>query len=279
MTEVFEVHVPQHASIDLVFLHGLDGDARQSWSTGAPGTFWPQWLAEDIDGVAAWTADYDAWSSRWRGHSMSIPDRAINLMALLRNHGIGDRPLCFVTHSMGGLLAKEMLMHASEGRDDFAVFARAVRGVVFLATPHTGAGITKAVDALGKVYRGTPAVADLRRNAPHLRQLNDRYRDWANEAGLRHLVFFETRPTFGVRIVDETSANPGLPRVRPVPVDADHISIVKPVSRRDLVYGQVRHFVADLLRSPETRAAPKGVEVHGPNHGTIILGSGNTVDG
>lgn len=36
MTEVFEAHVPQHASIDLAFLHGLDGDARQSWSAGAP---------------------------------------------------------------------------------------------------------------------------------------------------------------------------------------------------------------------------------------------------
>jgi hypothetical protein len=43
VTEVFEVHVPQEAVIDLVFIHGLDGDARRSWSAGPPESFWPLW--------------------------------------------------------------------------------------------------------------------------------------------------------------------------------------------------------------------------------------------
>lgn len=275
MTEVYEVACPEDAALDVVFLHGLDGDARMSWTAGAPELFWPQWLGEDVPRAAIWTVGYDAWSSGWRGQSMSLPDRAINLLALLQTHMIGERPLYFVAHSMGGLLAKEMLLHASERRDDFAVFADAIQGVAYLATPHTGSGVVKVVDRLGRLYRGTAAVEDLRRNAPHLRQLNDRYRDWVADAGIRHLVFFETRDTAGVRVVDETSANPGIAGVRPIGVDADHTAICKLVSRRELVYGQVRRFVAGANRRP--RSDKSGVHVDGPNHGTIVVGDGNTI--
>ncbi|WP_409182830.1 tetratricopeptide repeat protein [Amycolatopsis sp. VS8301801F10] len=247
MTAVVAVHVPRPAVLDVVFVHGLDGDARASWRRGGDGTFWPRWLAADLAGVAVWTVGYDAWSSGWRGRSMPVPDRAVNLMAQLQNAGLGERPLCFVTHSMGGLLVKEILLHAAESRTDFACFAKAAKGVVFLGTPHTGSGLTRAVDALGVLYRGTPAVDDLRRNSAYLRQLNDRYRDWADETGIANLVFFETRLTRRVRVVDEASANPGLPRVRPIPVDADHVGICKPADRDSLVYGQVKRFVLGLL--------------------------------
>ena len=283
MTEVFEVHRPDEADLDVVFLHGLDGDARKSWSAAGPGSFWPQWLAEDVERVAVWTVDYDAWSSGWRGRSMSLPDRAINLLAVLQIPGVGERPLAFVAHSMGGLLAKEMLLHAAEGHTDFAPFAAAARGVVFLATPHTGSGLTRAVDALGSIYRGTPAVEDLRSNCAHLRQLNDRYRDWVDETRIRNLIFFETRLTKGMRVVDEASANPGIARVRPIAVDADHVDICKPMSRRELVYGQVRRFVTALARDDpgELRAGPelgpRRVRISGSNHGIIVTGDRNTI--
>ncbi|MFE1909235.1 hypothetical protein ACFW96_37025, partial [Streptomyces gardneri] len=257
MAEVIEVHVPERPVLDVVFLHGLDGDARKTWTgkgEGAP--FWPAWLAEDLEGVAVWSVGYEAWSSGWRGRAIPMQDRAVNLMAQLQNLGIGQRPLCFVTHSMGGLLAKEILLHAAEGRTDYAVFATAARGVVFLGTPHTGSGVPAAVEALKVVYRATRAVKDLRRNSAHLRQLNDRYRDWAGESGIANLVFFEAYPIKGVRVVDEASANPGLPHIRPIPVDADHIGICKVTDRRDLVYGQVKRFLADILSARVDRDPP-----------------------
>jgi len=232
----------------VVFVHGLDGDARKSWTVSGS-SFWPLWLAEDVAEVAVWSVGYAAWSSGWRGQVMPIQDRAINVLAQLQNNGIGDRPLCFVTHSMGGLLVKEMLLHAAEGRTEFAHFATATKGVVFLGTPHTGAGLAKVINALGVVYRGTSAVGDLKRNSAHLRQLNDRYRNWVDVVGIRNLVFFETLPTKGVHVVDEGSANPGLARVKPIPVDANHIDICKPADRTSVVYGQVRRFIAEIRTS------------------------------
>ncbi|WP_414940233.1 FxSxx-COOH system tetratricopeptide repeat protein [Amycolatopsis sp. cmx-11-51] len=252
MPEILKVRVPESAELDVVFLHGLDGDARKTWAGGSPSSFWPAWLGEDFDRVAVWSVGYEAWSTGWRGRAMPMQDRAVNLMARLRNVGIGERPLCFVTHSMGGLLAKEILLHAAEGRTEYAAFAKTARGVVFLGTPHTGSGLAAVVKALGLVYRSTAAVKDLKRNTAHLRHLNDRYRDWVDESGIRNLVFFEAYPTRGVRVVDEGSANPGLPRVRPISVDADHVGICKPADRDSLVYGQVSRFIAGILADTDT---------------------------
>jgi hypothetical protein len=52
-TDVFEVFRPEQIVLDVVFVHGLDGDARRTW-TGEDHTFWPGWLAEDVPGVAVW---------------------------------------------------------------------------------------------------------------------------------------------------------------------------------------------------------------------------------
>ncbi|WP_370961685.1 esterase/lipase family protein [Amycolatopsis sp. cg9] len=284
MTEVVAVGSAEGAVLDVVFVHGLDGNARTSWSGKREDSFWPRWVVEDIPGVAVWSVGYDAASSKWLGHAMPIQDRAINVLAQLQNRGIGQRPLCFVTHSMGGLLVKEMLLHSAEGRAGYREFAAAVRGVAFLATPHTGSDLTKVVKALSVVYRATSAVEDLRHNSAHLRQLNDRYRDWVAEPGVdvAHRVFFETLPTKGVRVVDASSANPGLAGVRPIPVDDDHIGICKPADRESVVYGQVKLFVTGVRDSARAGTGSPAGEATAGGRRVIegpVAGGGVTLTG
>ena len=48
------------------------------------------------------------------------------------------------------------------GSAPIPVHQRLVRGIVFLATPHTGAGLATAVDYARKFYRATPVVKALR---------------------------------------------------------------------------------------------------------------------
>jgi hypothetical protein len=257
---IYAVHTPEDAALDVVFVHGLDGDSRATWCRDLPDSFWPSWLAQDLSRVAIWSVGYDAWSSRWRGRAMAIPDRAINLLAQLQNSGIGTRPLCFVTHSMGGLLVKQMLLTAAEDSSNYASLANLAKGVVFLSTPHTGSGVTRVVEAISTLYRNTSAVDDLKQNNAYLRQLGDRYRDWSDKVGLRNLVMFETHSTKGVIVVDATSANPGLARVHPIPVDSDHIDICKPVDRDSIVYGQVKNFIAGILNAVD---ATERLRIHG----------------
>jgi hypothetical protein len=70
---------------------------------------------------------------------------------------------------------------------------------------------------------------------------------------LQHRVFYETQGTPAGVIVDEASADPGLPGDPPVPVDADHISIVKPFHRFSVLYARTRDFIAKSNPVPETQ--------------------------
>src|SRR6266568_2632064 len=100
---------------DVIFVHGLDGDATATWtSNGGPGLFWPAWLGEDLPEIGVWSLNYDAASIAWKGSAMPLVDRATNVLASMEEYEFGRRPLVFITHSLGGLLVKQLLRHAND---------------------------------------------------------------------------------------------------------------------------------------------------------------------
>jgi hypothetical protein len=80
-----------------------------------------------------------------------------------------------------------------------------------------------------------------------LRDLNSWYINHAEKLGIMSKVFFETRPTFGQTIVDESSASLFVKGVSPIAIDANHIGICKPLSRESLVYKVTRDFVDEMF--------------------------------
>ena len=46
--------------VDVVFVHGLTGDSRKTWSNEAGDEFWPCWLKSDLDKVSVYTLGYPA---------------------------------------------------------------------------------------------------------------------------------------------------------------------------------------------------------------------------
>jgi hypothetical protein len=68
------VHRPQSPTADLIFIHGLDGHRRDTW-TNKSREFWLPWLENRLCDVRIWTYGYDAGSnlsSRYGFHSHAL---------------------------------------------------------------------------------------------------------------------------------------------------------------------------------------------------------------
>jgi protein SERAC1 len=102
---------------DVIFVHGLDGDARTAWHPrDKPEDFWPTWLGQDFPNVGLWSLGYAVSASAWKGHSMPLFDRANNTLDRLQLDGFDRRPIGFVCPSLGGL-SKEAVNPRACGSD------------------------------------------------------------------------------------------------------------------------------------------------------------------
>jgi len=238
--------------IDVVFVHGLDGDPVKTWQyNGEAGMFWPEWLGSDEPSAGIWSLGYAVKSSAWRGNTMPLSDRATNALDQLTIEGIGLRPLIFICHSLGGLLVKQMLRHAYDlGNEEFKKLAEQTRGVVFLSTPHSGSDFAGWIKHLGGILRTTVSVDELQAHHDRLRELNIWYRNHPATALMRILVYCEKKPVAGVLVVNESSADPGIRGVNPVPMDEDHVSICKPKDRNSQIYRRVLRLIEDTIANP-----------------------------
>jgi len=253
-------------SADVIFVHGLMGHPITTWHQDEQCNkdCWLYWLGNEADcsEVGIWSFGYQAEFSKWKGSSMPLPFRANSFLDILESNNIGKRPIIFITHSLGGLLVKDMLRTADTYRRDpkkQAIFAQ-TKGIVFLGTPHTGSDMAKWVDqlirALGllgsAIARQTPSSGELRSHDPYLLQLNDWYREFVSNLQILTKFYRHIQPVKGIfEVVDPASANPGISGVSPVDVDADHISIAKPKTPKDQpVYRSVKTFIQDCLSTP-----------------------------
>jgi tetratricopeptide (TPR) repeat protein len=267
---------PQRTA-DVVFIHGLGGDHVLTWRHGDKvDDFWPAWLTEEFSEVGVWTLSYAASPSAWfrllkklplrwapglkgfyqhadrdTGHSMHLPDRGVEVLNGLVLQGLGNRPLIFVCHSLGGLLAKQILRTAyDDGRASWKAVRDSTVAAMYLSTPHDGSRLATVINRIGKGLRINPSLYGLKANDPHLRDLGRWYVN--NSSHIENVVYFETRDTFGLRVVDEGSAQLGVGHT-PVPQDEDHLSISKPRRRDADVCKDLRRLVEKAIRQGITR--------------------------
>lgn len=259
MTDIHRIDLPAEfasgePSGDIVFVHGLEGDARKSWMADPndDATFWLKWVAREFPGCRVWSLGYDASMTGWVSESMTLADRASNICDRLRQVGIGKHPLVFVAHSLGGLVVKGVLRHAfdSPPGNDCRAICDVTCGVAFLATPHRGAPLASFAKSWLPFARPSNAVRALVYQKPELLRINKWFVDWYSRI-FTFAVYCESRRTMGLQVVGPDSADPGLPGVPCVPVDRDHSAICKPLNAQDQVYRGVIEMIRKAFRRPE----------------------------
>jgi tetratricopeptide (TPR) repeat protein/pimeloyl-ACP methyl ester carboxylesterase len=250
---------------DVVFVHGLSGDAYETWHLEAePKTFWPAWLADKHPDVGVWSVGYAAPKTNWRlvsrNRQSTLPlyDRAVQILDLLATAEIGRHNTIFVAHSLGGLIVKQLLRTARDSAGINGAWARIhehTRSVFFIATPHNGSGLANWAKILGVFVRPSISTRELIRNDAPLRDL----RSWyvLNCKNIDTRSFFETRPLYGPTVVvDQGSSDPGAGGP-PIPLDEDHISIAKVVDRASHIYRAVNEAITSTI-APKQAADSEG---------------------
>ncbi len=259
---------------DVIFVHGLKGRALSTWhpDNKCAEECLPFWLGDEFkEKVDIWSFGYEAEPSQWfgRGRSMPIYDRALNFRERLVNKKLGQRPLIFVTHSLGGLIVKKMLLLPPKNRKQETII-ESTKGIVFLGTPHIGSNLAGYLNSLIKCFglpghllaRPNQILGELESNATQLHELNDLFTSQFEKLKLKAKVFFEKYPVPRVGIVvPEFSAKLSISAVEYVPADADHISIARPKDKEDVVYEGVRDFIEECLSDASQAEQQKEPEI------------------
>lgn len=140
----------QDASVDIVFVHGLTGNAYNTWLHEDSKVHWPRdLLKHEIPRSRVVTFGYDAdIVNFWNPASKSrLSNHAENMVGdLVRRRERTDteaRPIIFVAHSLGGLVVEHALSHSKNAAETHLhQIERCTAGIVFLGVPHCGSDLS-----------------------------------------------------------------------------------------------------------------------------------------
>lgn len=247
----------KHPVADIIFIHGLGGNGTTYW--GKPDNsndYWLHWLGEDLVESNIFSFQYKSDINTFSGSLVSLNDEATNLISTLQNQGLGKRPIFFVAHSLGGLLVKQALrLGMTQNTSGWELLVRQVKGICFLATPHSS-DISRVIQAIQVTQR----QSFIESHKEQLRELSQWYSNNAPSLGIATAAYFETQKTLpdqtfkatndseendkqGIIIVDEASANPHIPGVRPIALNHDHNSLKSPRTKNDVAYLSIQRFL------------------------------------
>ncbi|KAI9888711.1 MAG: hypothetical protein M1814_006522 [Vezdaea aestivalis] len=250
-------------TVDVVAVHGLQGHPYKTWEH-ENGHLWLQdSLPEDISFAWIMTFGYDS-TVAFSKSVAKIDDKALDLLSRLssKRRALEDdssrrRLIVFICHSLGGIVVKKALILAHERSSDpfFKDILDNTKAIPFLGVPHKGSDsawwANFAASALKAASIGTSTntalVADLRKDCSTLTNISKQFVD--RTTGLKLYTFFERQKLFGIVVVDESSAQIGVPNEKLFPVEADHRTICHCPSADSQEYQATGAWIADLTRS------------------------------
>jgi WD40 repeat protein len=250
------LHEPTEPLVNFVFVHGLRGGSRKTWSKSSnPTHFWPkEWLPHEASFQNARILSF-GYNSDWgqiKGSSVTIHDFGQSLLAeLYKSPFIGGTenvtPIVFVAHSMGGIVVKKVLILAKQDPNYHSMAAR-IHSMFFLATPHRGAPSAQRLGNILKLSGGTKSyIENLIPNSEAIHTINDQFRHVYENVKI--WSFFETVKTSLGLIVEKDSAILGLPGEHIQLLNADHRNVCKFENSADPNYISLRNAFVSTITS------------------------------
>ncbi|XP_049780825.1 protein SERAC1 isoform X2 [Schistocerca cancellata] len=217
---------------------------------------WPRdWLPKDCPYLRIVGVNYDTTISRWSPTCPSekikctLDDRSEEIMEKLKLAGVGQRPVIWVTHSMGGLLVKKILVRAWESGDRNICYK--TKGIAFYSVPHLGSPLAELTQAMQILLWPSVEVQELRKDSPELKSLHQKFLQMLPHLQIQIISFAETKSTLvsplrlQFHFVPVPSADPGVGEIFEIP--QDHLCICKPATQHSFLYQKL----VDLTKNVE----------------------------
>lgn len=262
------VHQPEKATADIIFVHGLGGHCYRTWTKNHDSAaFWPgNWLPLEPEIQAARILTF-GYNAKWRGATKSIStvtDFAKELLFEMRfakapdgaDLNIGEKPIIFVVHSMGGLVVKKAYILGLHD-ENYKSMVNSISAVIFLSTPHRGSHLAEALNRIvSATFQSSKSfISDLQKSSVIIEELNEQFRHLA--PALSIWSFYETLATsIGPRklmVLEKDSSILGYPAEISKPLQADHNSVCKYTGPMDSNYVSVRNAIQSLVRSLKSK--------------------------
>ncbi|KAK8097440.1 hypothetical protein PG984_016579 [Apiospora sp. TS-2023a] len=203
--------------VDIVAIHGITGDAYNTWKSPSGGLWLQDFLPEDLPGARVYSYGYDA-DVFFTKSTGNVETFARTLLENLKQEVSDDghtRPIIFVCHSMGGLVVKQAIVTSILKAGNYGIIKERTYGIVFLGTPHRGSNQTAFPSLLANIANtGTPVLsrfigksrADLinvlKRDAGDLEKLSYQFADQLAVIKIASFIELDITPPASTRIVD-----------------------------------------------------------------------------
>lgn len=261
---------PENPAIaDLVFVHGLGGGSKSTWTkSNNPSLYWPkEWLPQD-PGFQDVRIHSFGYNSNWGDESiLNVHDFAKALLGSIQDCPLIPRntsaPLILIGHSMGGLVIKRAYIMARQ-KEEYEKLSQRVKAILFLATPHRGADLAQLLTKVLNVSPGArPFVKDLHRNSLATQSINEEFPQYCQD--LRLYSFYETLPmAYGLGkslVVEKDAAVLGYSNEHSTYLNANHREVCKYADQNDPNYQTVRNALASIIDKLRTSVIPFKYEV------------------
>eukprot|EP00245_Coleochaete_scutata_P018544 TRINITY_DN971_c0_g2_i1.p1 TRINITY_DN971_c0_g2~~TRINITY_DN971_c0_g2_i1.p1 ORF type:complete len:340 (-),score=55.03 TRINITY_DN971_c0_g2_i1:272-1291(-) len=253
---LYEPEGDTKAEFDVVFIQGLrvgpgDQQWRTTWTTRGGTECWPEtWLRQCFPGGRVLALSYD---SSTRGDPLKLWESAINSVNALASYSVqlGERPYFLVGHSLGGLLAKEVLLRANQlpHREEKPGLKDRCKGIVFYGVPHLDAEI-KDMNNFFKTATGNEIEKKLKELSGKCFKRNIDFHGLQKDYPAYH--FIETEETDNVMVVPKEVAGYNADSGNMVLIqNANHFEVCKPSKMTDFIFANFVNFVKSQLTAED----------------------------
>ncbi|KAH7029114.1 uncharacterized protein B0I36DRAFT_363701 [Microdochium trichocladiopsis] len=286
--EATAVYTHPDAKVDIILVHGLNGDPQRTWTAKTNGVFWPTdllptTLKDARANVLVYGYNADVYSKK---HGTSPSDNFIYLHAQtmvtslthFRKDELSSRnPIIWVCHSLGGILTKRALLYSNDLKsaqhEEYRSLYVSTYGMVFLGTPHSGSDVAAwgtIIQAMSdavvpkSIFHSEPVLLKtLKRDNETLQNINNHFLDIYQRFKIimAHESHMTDLKATKMLIVDPISAGPQLPGVLYFGIEATHSNMCKFDSRNAPGYRTMMTAIRDwVLDAPAVIAVRWRVE-------------------